>query len=155
MLSLKFFPVILFFSSCSPDPIDIAEEEQKILNLLQQERKAHFEKIVDLFASNFPPNAIMVNKGKVSQPSVEEFKKRFQTYFNSVEFIKWDDIADPIIRFSADASIAYAIVQKQVIVSYPDSLGKKITDTTDYAWATIYRKQKGNWVGECNISTNK
>ena len=54
-----------------------------------------------------------------------------------------------------NASLAYAIVQKQVILSYADSPGKKLIDTTDYAWATIYRKKVGEWKAECNVSTNK
>ena len=71
------------------------------------------------------------------------------------EFIKWDDVAEPVIQFSDDGTLAYAIIQKLVILSYPDSSGKKFIDTTNYAWASIYRKQKGEWKVECNISTNK
>ncbi len=82
-------------------------------------------------------------------------KERIGKYFNSVQFIKWDDTADPIIRFSDDGSLAYAIVQKEVIVTYPDSSGKAFNDTTHYAWSSIYRKQNGEWKVECNISTNK
>jgi hypothetical protein len=51
--------------------------------------------------------------------------------------------------------MAYAIVQKQVILSYPDSLGATITDTADYAWISIYRKYNGRWKIETNASTNK
>ena len=82
---------------------------------------------------------------------MEQNKKRIEPYFSSVEFIKWDDVAEPVIRFSDDGTLAYAIIQKQVIVSYPDSAGKKFIDTTNYAWASIYRKQKGEWKVECGM----
>jgi len=141
-------------ASCN-NGIDFTNEEKTIRNLLQQERKAHFDRNVDLFMKGFPDNMISVNKGVVSFPSKEQFKERFGKYFASVEFIKWDDMAAPVIRFSDDASLAYAVVQKQVILSYIDSLNKKKIDTTDFAWVTIYRKQKGEWIGEANISTNK
>lgn len=146
--------VTVLFISCSPK-IDLLNEKAAIRNLLQQERKAHFERDVELFISEFADSMISVNKGKISVATPDENKKRIGSYFGRVEFIKWDDVKDPVIRFSDDGSLAYAIVQKQVIVSYPDSLGKTLIDTTDYAWASVYRKQKGDWKVECNVSTNK
>ena len=65
MLLKNFFPFILLFIFCSPARINFAEEEQKILWLLQQERKAHFEKNVDLFVAEFADSMVSVNKGKV------------------------------------------------------------------------------------------
>ena len=144
---------ILAFS-CN-NKTDFVNEENAIRKLLQQERKAHFEKNVDLFVSEFADSMISVNKGKVTKLSVEQNKKRIQPYFSRVEFIKWDDVAEPLIQFSDDGTLAYAIIQKQVILSYPDSSGNKFIDTTNYAWASIYRKQRGEWKVECNISTNK
>ncbi len=72
-----------------------------------------------------------------------------------MEFIKWDDIAEPIIKFSNDHTLAYVIVQKQVILETKDSTGKTAIDTTNFAWTSIYRKQQNEWKLECNISTNK
>ena len=145
-----------FHYSCnSNNKFDKQKETLAISGLLQLERKAHFSRNVDLFMSEFADSMISVNKGKVSVATPEENKKRISSYFDSIKFIKWDDVKDPVIRFSDDGSLAYAIVQKQVIVSYPDSLGKTLIDTTDYAWASVYRKQKGEWKVECNVSTNK
>jgi hypothetical protein len=134
---------------------DIEKQRQVILAMLQTERKAHFDRNVDLFVSEFAEGMISVNKGIVSTLTKEKHKERIGKYFNSVKFIKWDDVAEPVIRFSADGSLAYAIVQKQVILNYPDSAGKAFYDTTFYAWTSIYRKQKGEWKVECNTSTNK
>ena len=80
-LNLNMKQYLILFSviaiSCH-NKTDFESEEKAIRNLLQQERKAHFEKNVDLFAASFPGDAIMVNKGKVSQPSIEEFKRDFK-----------------------------------------------------------------------------
>lgn len=132
----------------------LSEEEKAIRRLLQQERKAHFDRNTDLFVSEFADSMISVNKGKVTTTGKDENRKRIGSYFSRANFIKWDDIAEPVIRFSDDGSLAYAVIQKQVILSYPDSLGKA-TDTVDYAWVSIYRKQKGEWKVEANASTNK
>ena len=146
--------LLLLLIACN-SKVDIGKERKTILAMLQTERKAHFERNVEMFMSEFADSMISVNKGIVSSPTKEENKKRIGNYFGNVQFIKWDDTAEPIIRFSDDGSLAYAIVQKDVIVTYPDSSGKALNDTTHYAWSSIYRKQNGEWKVECNVSTNK
>lgn len=142
------------FISCTQKP-DLVKEETAIRNLLQQERKAHFDRNTDLFIQEFAESMIQVNRGVVTAPTKDQHRERIGKYFGSVQFIKWDDVAEPIIRFSDDASLAYAIIQKQVILTYPDSFGNSFTDTADYAWVSVYRKYKGAWKVEANISTNK
>lgn len=134
---------------------DPDKDRKTILAMLQTERKAHFERNVALFISEFADSMISVNKGIVSIPTKEQHNERIGKYFGRVQFIKWDDTAEPIIRFSDDGSLAYAIIQKDVIITYPDSTGKTYHDTTHYAWSSIYRKYDGEWKVECNISTNK
>ena len=154
---MKYFTgcwLLLLLVACSPKA-DIEKERKTILTMLQTERKAHFDRNVELFISEFADSMISVNRGEVSTPTREMNKERIGKYFGSVQFIKWDDTAEPIIRFSDDGSLAYAIVQKDVIVTYPHSTGKSFTDTTHYAWSSIYRKYNGEWKVECNISTNK
>lgn len=152
---LLFFFFLLPVLSMSCSRVDIDKERKVILSMLQTERKAHFDRNVDLFMSEFADGMISVNKGEVNFDSKEEHKKRIDSYFGSVQFIKWDDTAEPVIRFADDGSLAYAIIQKEVILTYPDSTGKPFYDTTHYAWSSIYRKQNGEWKVECNVSTNK
>lgn len=146
----------IIFSACSSEP-DLRKEKAALLLQLQQERKAHFDRNVDLFMAEFADSMINVNRGMVAAPSKAEHRERIGKYFGSVRFIKWDDVAEPVIRFSRDATLAYAIIQKMVVLSYPvpEGGGSSKTDTTEYAWLSIYRKQKGEWKVECNVSTNK
>ena len=154
--SIYVLAFVIFLSGCNTgEKFDQEKETKAITALLLQERKAHFDRNTDLFVSEFADSMLSVNKGKVSVATVGENRQRISRYFSSVDFVKWDDVAKPVIRFSDDGSLCYAIIQKQVILSSLDSLGKKQLDTTDYAWASIYRKQKGEWKVECNISTNK
>jgi hypothetical protein len=141
-------------SACSAG-FDKEKRKGEILALLQQERKAHFERDVSLFISEFADSMRSVNRGVVLMATPEERRQRIQGYFGSVEFIKWDDVQPPQIYFSNDGSLAYAIIQKQVIVLRTDSLNNKIPDTTDYAWVSIYRRTGNGWKVECNASTNK
>lgn len=153
---LQLFILVIIFHACTDNNgFDRQKETDAIKSLLQQERKAHFDRNTEMFMSEFADSMISVNKGKVSKATAEENKKRIGSYFGSVRFIKWDDVAEPIIRLADDGSLAYAIVQKQVILSRVDSIGKSFIDTTDYAWVSVYRKHKGEWKVECNASTNK
>ena len=158
-MSASFYRSILFItiialSACTAG-FDREKRKGEILALLQQERKAHFDRDVSLFISEFADSMISVNRGLVLTATPKERRARIQGYFNSVEFVKWDDVHPPQIRFSDDGSLAYAIVQKQVILLRTDSLNNKITDTSDYAWVSIYRRTGTGWKVECNASTNK
>ncbi len=146
---------ILVFACKQKNGFDKSKEIRAIENLLAMERKAHFDRDIDLFMSEFADDMISLNKGEVFVATPQENKERIGNYFRSVKFIKWDDVKRPVIRFSDDGSLAYAIIQKEVIVSHPDNTGKTVFDTTHYAWTSIYRKQKGEWKVECNVSTNK
>ena len=63
----KYFFILLvsFFVSCTISTVDLVNEETIIRNLLQQERKAHFDRDVDKFVAEFADRMISVNKGKV------------------------------------------------------------------------------------------
>ena len=149
-LICMFFMVGLI--KCRSKP-NVEEEKQSILSLLKQEQAAHLKKDVNHFLSAFNPVIISVNRGEVAETSIKENQRQIEQYFNSVEFLKWEDVAPPKIAFSDDGTLAYAIVQKQVILS--DVRNKNKNDTTDFAWVSIYRKQKNGWKLECNVSTNK
>lgn len=144
-------PVLVVVLACSADHV---QEEKAIRALLKQEQQAHLQKDVDLFVREFADSMIAVNRGNVSIPSADQHRQRIGRYFSSVDFVRWEDTAEPLIHFSDDASLAYAVIQKQVIIRQKDDPSSK-PDTTDYAWVSILRKHDGQWKVECNISTEK
>jgi hypothetical protein len=145
------FTLALFLYSCTRKP-DFAQEEQAIRLLQQQERTAHFNRNIDLFLREFSDSMISINRGTVKYTPPDTLRISIQKYFGQVQFIKWDDLSAPIIRFSDDGTLAYAIIRKEVVAIYADKPGN---DTAYYAWTSIYRKTKGEWKLECNVSTNK
>lgn len=96
-----------------------------------------------------------VKDGEVKRYSHDEMKARFNPYFGSVTFIRWDDEIPPVIEISDDGSMAYAVVKKEVLLTYDDTLGMPLYDTTHFAWMAIYRKIKGEWKGVANVSTEE
>jgi hypothetical protein len=151
----KFLFVLIIFTACnsSTNTFDKTVETEKILALHHEQRKVHFEKMAEEFTEMMSDNFISVNRGKVTTPSKEENLKRFSGYFNSVEFIKWDDVKPPVIRFSDDGSMAYTIVEKEVVVAY-EADEKYYESKTMFSWVAIYKKYGEEWKIDAVASTN-
>ena len=118
----KIFLATLIFALCfscqKEEAVDLSKEKMKILELHHKQRDHHFKKDSIAFASQLSENFISVNRGEITQPQKAETISRYNRYFSAVEFVKWDDNAEPVIRFSDDGSLAYTIVDKTVIVTY-------------------------------------
>lgn len=149
-----FVLLLLLLISCSKEKaFDISVEKNKILKLHNAQRDYHFNKDSIAFANQLSKNFISVNRGLISRPSIEETIVRYNGYFSSVEFIKWDDVTEPIIKFSDDGSLAYTIVDKIVTLTYKDQSGNTVRGETHFAWTAIYKKYGEQWKIDCITST--
>ena len=147
--------IILIVSCKEQNQVNIEAERDKILQLHNLQRDNHFNKDSISFASHLSENFISVNKGKITHPKKKEMISRYHNYFSSVEFVKWDDVTEPIIRFSEDGKLAYSIVDKIVKITYEDENGDLIDDETHYAWTAIYKKYGDEWKVDCVTSTEQ
>ncbi|QNL22205.1 nuclear transport factor 2 family protein [Hyphobacterium sp. CCMP332] len=147
--------VVLFASCQKQNQVNIELERDKILQLHKSQRDNHFNKDSISFVNNLSENFISVNNGKITQPKKKEMISKYHNYFSSVEFVKWDDVTDPIIRFSEDGKLAYSIVDKIVKVRYEDENGDLVDDETHYAWTAIYKKYDNEWKIDCVTSTEQ
>ena len=135
--------------------VDYEKEKRDILALQAKQRDYHFGKdaraITDLSSDSF----LVVDGGSYFRPERAAQLQRFETYFNSVEFVRWDDTQEPVVRFSADASVAYVAVEKLVVLKekLPTGLGEP--DTTRFAWISIYKKGAKGWELDAIASTRK
>ncbi|MCF7561043.1 nuclear transport factor 2 family protein [Sabulilitoribacter multivorans] len=154
-LGIYFAFAIILFACNQVKKESKLHEKDKILKLHHLQRDYHFNKDSIAFANQLSNNFISVNKGEITFPKKDETLARYNRYFSSVEFIKWDDLSEPIIKFSNDSSMAYTVVEKEVIITYKDSSGSSVEGKTLFAWTAIYRKENGEWKIECVTSTNK
>ncbi|HKI79126.1 MAG TPA: hypothetical protein VKA26_11345 [Ignavibacteriaceae bacterium] len=150
-----FVITILFLSCSSIKKFDETVEKQKIMKLHNFQQEYHLKNMPEKFVSLFSKSFVSVNKGKISSPSYSESLKRFKNYFNSVEFVKWDDIKPPVIRFSDDGSMAYSIVNKEVILRDKNNKERNTEEKTIFSWVTIYKKYGNDWKIDCVASTNE
>lgn len=151
------FTLISFtFSACNQaKKSDLESAKRAILELHNAQRDYHFNKDSIAFANQLSDNFISVNKGIVSSPKRTKTISRYHGYFSSVEFLKWDDVSEPIIKFSDDGSMAYTIVDKIVTTTHKNEEGKTIEEQTHFAWTAIYKKYGNEWKIDCVTSTNK
>ena len=145
----------LYLSCDKSQKSTFSDDKDKIMKMHFEQRNYHFNKDSIAFANQFSDNFISVNKGKISMPNKVETISRYNGYFSSVEFLKWDDVSEPIVKFSDDGSMAYTIVDKIVLITYKDENGNSVEDKTHFAWTTIYKKYGNEWKIDCVTSTNK
>ncbi len=153
---LQLILVLFISTSCTKSKmIDKSAEKNKILKLHNAQRDYHFNKDSIAFANQLSDNFISVNKGLISSPKKGETISRYSGYFSSVEFIKWDDVSEPIIKFSDDGSMAYTIVDKIVTLTYKNQMANTVQGKTHFAWTAIYKKYGEQWKIDCVTSTEK
>ncbi len=147
----------LVLASCTSNPaiFDRAKAEKEILGMHEAQREYHFGKDSIAFAQQMSAAYVSVNRGIITRPTVQDNISRYNSYFSAVEFVKWDDLSPPMIRFSEDGSMAYTVVEKEVIVEYKISEIETILDSGYYAWVAIYKKQTESWKLDCVASTNR
>ena len=141
--------------ACTEYSVTREQARKEILKQHQAQQRYHLEENVDAFVNLLSEDHTSVNRGVVSNADHEAIKNRFRNYFGSVEFDRWEDSAEPIIRFSDDNTLAYSIVQKDVVTLYQDESGKTLRDSVHFAWLAVYRRDSsGEWKVETVASTN-
>lgn len=153
---INFFALcgLFVYSACHQSPtIDFEKEKAILLQLDEQAREFHFTKNAKDMVDGFSSDYITISKGVISRPTYEDRFKRFEKYFNSVDFIKWDNVTPPVVRFSDDASVAYVVIDKLVVLTLKEQPEKP--DTTHFAWLSVFKKINGKWTFDCVASTNK
>jgi hypothetical protein len=152
------FSLFLLVYACSERTsikFDESSERAKIIALHEAQRTYHFEKMVEEFVGQLSDSFISVNKGEITRPTKADNRERFSNYFNAVEFEKWDDLTPPVIRFSADYSMAYTVVDKEVVYRYQHDGEPAERETTHFCWVAIYKRLGDTWQIDCLSSTNK
>ena len=134
---------------------DLSPDYTELLRLHEQQRTAHLTKNADLFVSMFHDPMWQLNGGRIVSRSTEENRGRVQTYFDAVQFLAWDDLELPIIRISADGTMASIIVNKRVHLTYQDENGATQEEITIFAWMEAWEKLDGRWQLIANASTNR
>ncbi len=120
------------------------------------QRRAHMENDAALLVSQIADSMLSIQKGEISTVSNAQIQARFENYFKSVKYTKWDDLQEPIIQVSDDGKWAVMFVKKFLDLQYRDKDGN-LGDHhfAQYAWESQYRKINGVWKITSITSTDK
>lgn len=130
--------------ACAPPKVDLQKEIAALAELQKQEQAAHLEEQPALLVNMLHDTLTQVKNGVVSYYTKDQMTERFISYFESVEFIKWEDTRPPVYTISEDGSMAHILVQKHVVVDMEqDTTGRR--ETTNFAWTEMWRKKEGRW----------
>ncbi len=128
----------------------------ELLDLQQEQRRAHLEGDAAAMAAMFADDFVSVSDGVATRPTREESLARFESYFGLVTFVAWEDLAEPVIEVAADSSLATVLVTKRVHLTYPGDDGAIVTEQTCFAWAETWRRPPGKrWELAMVVSTRR
>jgi hypothetical protein len=91
--------------------VDPERERQALLAVHTLDRRAHFETSVALLLEHAADAFISVARGVISHATRAEVAVTFEVHFRGAVYSAWDDLEPPIIRISADATMAWMIVR--------------------------------------------
>jgi len=157
---MKILIVTLLFAACAvyagpqPSP-DLEKEKAELLLLHKSDREAHFKVDVDALLENSPEEFISVGRGKINRQSKEETRKFFTGYFRDATYYEWDDLEEPIVRVSNDASMAWMIVRTKIRRVQKTADGAEKEEKAVYAGIMTYAKREGRWMRVANVSTSE
>src|SRR5438477_7877222 len=155
---MKPLTVILLLVACaastSAQPsADLEKEKAELLRIHKSDRESHFKTDVEGLLENSPEEFISVGRGKINRSSKDDARKMFTGYFRDAKYYEWDDVEEPIIRISNDASMAWMLTRTRVrrVQKTADGTGKE--EKFVYAGIMTYEKRDGRWMRVANVST--
>ncbi len=139
----------------SESGMDLEALRREILRLHEAEIEAHWRKDVEFFARDISENYLAVAAGDVGRPTAEEIRGRFSNYLGNTTFAEYKDSAEPIVGFSKDGSMAWAVFQIKVVGKRTMDDGAERELNFTCAWITLYERQGDRWMRLADVSTFK
>jgi len=140
-------------SAAGQEPADLEREKAELLRMHRASREAHFKTDVELLLRDEAEGFIAVSRGKIHRPRTGETRRQFEEYFRGAKYFEWDDLEEPIVRVSQDATMAWMITRVRVRRVQTDASGKEREEKFVYAGIMTYEKRDRRWRRVANVST--
>lgn len=147
--------LLSIISGCCRQEPDTDSLRAEILELHRGFIQAHLDKDVDFIVRPTAPGYLSVSDGIVREMDIADMREMLSSYLDSTEFAEYGDMADPLVGFSDDGSLAWAIVQVRVAGTRTLSDGTFSSYDTLWAWITLYQRSGDGWLRIADVSTNR
>jgi len=134
---------------------DAEAGKAELLALHQRDIEAHLQGDVAWLAGRSSDSFFSVDRGEVSFPTAGEREAMFRSYLGATSFTEYRDLREPLVRVSADGSLAWMAVQVKVAGVQRDASGAERPLEFVSAWVMLYEKRGGEWVRAGVASTFK
>jgi ketosteroid isomerase-like protein len=120
-------------------------DQQKILALHEQARRAHLQGDAKLLADTVADSLVNVQAGEVETLTRDQLRQQFEERFRKVKYSLWEDVAAPSIHISPDGKMTWAVIQ--IHAKYRDRNGAALGDEHEFrsSWIATFEKQGDFW----------
>ncbi len=132
----------------------IEDDHSRILAEHKRIIDAHMMRDVEGLLECAADDYVLVNRGEVTYPTVDERRQKFSHYFKVTVFSEYKDLIPPIIHISDDGTAAWLIAQVEVSGKQEVAGGDQPLHFVS-AWIELYEKRGGEWVQTGNVSNFK
>jgi len=128
-----------------------ASDADLLRALHEKTMRAHRESRVEMLLEDQAAEMVIVNRGAVTRPSLEERRTGFGSYFGRTTFSEYRDLVDPMVTVSRDGTLGWVIVQVGAKGVQTEDGARKPVEFVS-AWVELYEKRNGRWYGVGNVS---
>jgi len=148
--------MVFFLASCQPK-VDLNKEKEDILNYLKKADKANFDRNVDAWVALYAENCVYPSNGEVFYFTRDSIRKNTEKSFSNKNFklLSIAEISKPIIHISADATMAWYIVNSTFNYTIKDSTGNEKPYSSQIAALFVLEKKNSEWVEVTGNTTYK
>lgn len=114
--------------------------------------RAHKESNAALLVEDQASDMVIVNRGEVTRPTLDERRAGFGSYLGRTVFSEYRDLVEPIVEVSDDGTLGWVIVQVTARGVQSTEGGEKKPIEFVSAWIELYEKRDGRWYGVGNVS---
>ena len=132
----------------------IESDHSRILAEHKRIIDAHMMRDVEGMLTGAADDYVLVNRGEVRYPTLDERRQKFAHYFKITVFSEYKDLIPPIIHISDDGTSAWLIAQVEVSGTQELPGEDKALHFVS-AWIELYEKRDGEWVQTGNVSNFK
>ncbi|MFX1251935.1 MAG: nuclear transport factor 2 family protein [Promethearchaeota archaeon] len=127
----------------------------EILTIHKKFIDAHLNKNIEFFVQNMSEDYMSVSNGEIRTQTAEEIRLQMTNYLNNTVFSEYKNLREPIIEFSKDGSIAWAIFQIKVKGRRTMDDGSERDLDFICAYSSLFERQDDKWIRLWDVSTFK
>ena len=144
----------ILFEGCHSRP-DYKKIKEEISALHKANINAPLEKDISFLTQNISDPYFVVKNGEISRPDFGEIKSNFNDYLKHTTFTEYREVEEPLIGYSNDGSIIWAVgkIKVQGVSKMDDGTEKSLDFTC--AWITLYKCVNDKLIRLGDVSTFK